>query len=90
MAEEKHMPIYDELWNREDRIAIPGGSALNSIRATNFMLKDSNPGLAHYIGCIGKDERGEHLKTIMKTEGVDACMHEDESVPTGTCAVIVY
>lgn len=84
------MPIYDELWNREDRIAIPGGSALNSIRATNFMLKDSNSGLAHYIGCIGKDERGEHLKTIMKTEGVDACMHEDDSVPTGTCAVIVY
>lgn len=54
------------------------------------MLKESNPGLTHYIGCIGKDERGEKLKSIMIGEGVDAVLHEDESVPTGTCAVIVH
>ena len=38
LAEEKHMPLYDELWNMPNREAIPGGAALNSARAANFML----------------------------------------------------
>ena len=51
------MPLYDEIWNAEGRIAIPGGSALNSARATNWMLK--NLGFINnvtYFGCIGDDE----------------------------------
>ena len=38
LAEEKHMPIYEELWNMPNREAIPGGAALNSARAANYML----------------------------------------------------
>ena len=38
LAEEKHMPIYDEIWNMPNREAIPGGAALNSARAANYML----------------------------------------------------
>ena len=39
LATPEFMPLYDELWNMEGRQAIPGGSALNSARSTNFMLK---------------------------------------------------
>ena len=34
LAGEKQMPIYDELWNMEGTERIPGGSALNTMRAT--------------------------------------------------------
>ena len=40
LAEEKHMPLYDELWNMPNREVIPGGSALNSARAANYMLSN--------------------------------------------------
>ena len=34
------MPIYDEIWNMSEKIAVPGGSAMNSARSTNYMLKN--------------------------------------------------
>ena len=34
LAGEKQMPIYEELWNMEGTDRIPGGSALNTMRAT--------------------------------------------------------
>lgn len=40
LAAEQQLPMYDELWNMEGRQAIPGGSALNSARSTNFMLSN--------------------------------------------------
>jgi len=33
LAGEKQMPIYDELWTLEGTERIPGGSALNTMRA---------------------------------------------------------
>lgn len=33
LAKPEQMPIYDELWAREDKFTSPGGSALNSARA---------------------------------------------------------
>ncbi len=35
LAEEKHMPIYDEMWKLPGVETIPGGSALNSMRSSN-------------------------------------------------------
>jgi len=40
LATEKELPLYDELWVMEGRQAIPGGSALNSARSANYMLKN--------------------------------------------------
>jgi len=62
LAGEKQLPIYDELWNMPGRETIPGGSALNSARAANYML--ANQGTANvvtYYGSIGKDEKGAEL-----------------------------
>ena len=33
LASPEQMPIYDEVWAREDKLTSPGGSALNSARA---------------------------------------------------------
>ncbi len=38
LAEEKHMPLYDEMWANDKKDTIPGGSALNSMRAANVRL----------------------------------------------------
>jgi adenosine kinase len=42
LATEKQMPLYDELWTMKGVETIPGGSALNSVRACNFMLKPTH------------------------------------------------
>lgn len=71
-------------------MAIPGGSALNSARATNFMLKNQGvEGKVTYFGSVGKDERGESLTQNLLADGMNANMHIQEDTPTGTCAVIV-
>ncbi|KAE8717257.1 Adenosine kinase 2 [Hibiscus syriacus] len=46
------------------------------------------PGATVYIGCIEKDKFGEEMKNS-KAAGVNVHYLEDESTPTGTCAVCV-
>ena len=60
----EQMPIYDELWAREDKLVSPGGSALNSARA---QMHANAQGSVAYFGCIGNDEMGRSL-----TEAVTA------------------
>jgi sugar/nucleoside kinase (ribokinase family) len=63
LAGEKQMPIYDELWGMEGRVSIPGGSALNSARAANFLMKNmGHEQRVTYFGCIGNDEKGKVLE----------------------------
>ena len=89
LAQEEQMPLYDELWKMEGTQRIPGGSSLNSIRAANFMLKDTHPGKCAYFGCIGKDEVAKVLEDELEKAGMHGYFHHDESTPTGTCAVII-
>ena len=84
------MPLYDELWGMPEKQAIPGGSALNSARSTNFILKKQ--GLANkviYFGSISNDEKGAFLEKVLADEGLEGNFHKEEGTPTGTCAVVV-
>jgi len=84
------MPLYDDLWNTEGRQTIPGGSALNSARSTNFMLKGlGHEGQVTYYGSIGNDEMGEVLSKDLSDNGIKANFYRDETNPTGKCAVLV-
>jgi adenosine kinase len=90
LATPEVLPLYDELWNMEGREAIPGGSALNSARATNFMLKHlGHENRVTYYGSIGKDEKGEVLKKDLIDNGINGNFSEIDTHPTGTCAVVV-
>jgi adenosine kinase len=74
----------------EGRLAIPGGSAMNSARAANWWLKNKqNDKKVSYFGCIGKDNKGETLSKSLEDEGVQSNFHVDAETPTGTCAVVV-
>ncbi|XP_010920467.2 adenosine kinase 2 [Elaeis guineensis] len=87
LAEEKHLPMYDELATKYNVEYIAGGATQNSIRVAQWMLQ--TPGATSYIGCIGKDKFGEEMKKKAKDSGVNGHYYENETTPTGTCAVCV-
>ncbi|EAY86759.1 hypothetical protein OsI_08139 [Oryza sativa Indica Group] len=87
LAEEKHLPMYDELASKGNVEYIAGGATQNSIRVAQWMLQ--TPGATSYMGCIGKDKFGEEMKKNAQAAGVTAHYYEDEAAPTGTCAVCV-
>lgn len=87
LAEEKHLPMYEELAQRRNVEYIAGGATQNSIRVAQWMLQI--PGATSYMGCIGKDKFGEEMKKNSHDAGVNVHYYEDETTPTGTCAVLV-
>jgi adenosine kinase len=87
LAEDKHLPMYDELASKGNVEYIAGGATQNSIRVAQWLLQI--PGATSFIGCIGKDKFGEEMKKNAQAAGINAHYHEDENAPTGTCAVCV-
>eukprot|EP00045_Choanoeca_perplexa_P002813 m.26823 g.26823 ORF g.26823 m.26823 type:complete len:353 (+) comp11719_c0_seq1:65-1123(+) len=87
LAEEKQMPIYDELVKNHEVEYIAGGATQNSIRVTQWML--NVPQATGFIGCVGKDNYADQLSTAAKACHVNVEYMVDEATPTGTCAVLV-
>jgi adenosine kinase len=93
LASEQHLPIYEELAMNPCTQYIAGGSAQNTIRTVQWMLRGSYPEALHatvYIGCVGKDGYSERLRSEASKDGVTLQYMEDPSTPTGTCAVLIY
>lgn len=67
-----------ELAEKPDVEYIAGGATQNSIRVAQWMLQV--PGATSYIGCIGKDDFGEKLKSTVSKDGVHV----------STCTIIKF
>lgn len=90
LAEEKHLPIYQELVDNHAPLFIAGGATQNSIRVAQWMLTGAGlTGRTYFMGCIGKDEFGSKLADCAKADGVSTNYMIDEITATGTCAVLV-
>ncbi|CAI7804354.1 unnamed protein product [Closterium sp. NIES-53] len=87
LAEEKHLPMYGELKERYPVEYIAGGATQNSIRVAQWMLQA--PKAVSYMGCIGKDEFGQEMTKNCTSVGVNVHYREDDTTPTGTCAVLI-
>ncbi|VVC33360.1 Hypothetical protein CINCED_3A008250 [Cinara cedri] len=87
LADEKHMPLYGELLNNEKIEFTAGGSAQNSLRVAQWVIKE--PNVAVFFGAVGQDKYSEILKLKANQEGVDVKYQYSAEKPTGTCAVIV-
>lgn len=87
LAEEKHMPLYEELLNNNKIEYTAGGSGQNSLRVAQWILKE--PNIAVFFGAVGKDKYSEILKRKANEEGVTVKYQYTSEKPTGTCAVIV-
>eukprot|EP00486_Rosalina_sp_Unknown_P000808 CAMPEP_0201564980 /NCGR_PEP_ID=MMETSP0190_2-20130828/3752_1 /ASSEMBLY_ACC=CAM_ASM_000263 /TAXON_ID=37353 /ORGANISM="Rosalina sp." /LENGTH=352 /DNA_ID=CAMNT_0047981893 /DNA_START=92 /DNA_END=1150 /DNA_ORIENTATION=+ len=87
LAEDKHLPMYQELADKDTVQYIGGGSTLNSARVCQWMSQQKD--FIGYMGCIGKDKFGQVLQDRTKEAGVNCNFMIDESTPTGTCAVCI-
>lgn len=87
LAEEKHLPLYEELVEKYNVTYIAGGATQNSIRVAKWMLQDK--GRAAYIGAVGQDQYSKQLEESAAKDGVETHYMHNAEVPTGTCAVCV-
>jgi len=87
LAEEKHQPVFAEMAAKKDVQYIAGGATQNSIRVAQWMLQ--TPGSTAYMGCVGKDDNAEKLRSACTADGVNAQYMEDPSTPTGCCACLI-
>lgn len=88
LAEDKHLPLYDELVKDYPHQFIAGGAGQNSIRVAQWMLQTA--GATSYFGAIGTDAFGETLERCASEDGVHVAYQKHSSTPTGTCAVLIH
>lgn len=91
LANEKQQELYPELLKMEGVELIPGGSCLNSARATNYML--NHQGLDEkctYFGSINDDEYGKILEQALIDKKIKANFYKGSGLQTGTCGVVVH
>uniref|UniRef100_A0A182NPF1 Adenosine kinase n=1 Tax=Anopheles dirus TaxID=7168 RepID=A0A182NPF1_9DIPT len=87
LAEEKHMPIYQELIEKYQAEYIAGGSVQNSLRVAQWILQ--RPRTAVFFGCVGRDEYARILEERATANGVNVQYQRSTTSPTGTCAVLI-
>jgi len=89
LADPKHMDLYPLVQASPDVRYCPGGSSMNTARATQWMLSSTLPGCTAFVGCIGKDESGKILRTAVTDSGVKPLFLETDERPTGRCAALI-
>lgn len=87
LAEEKHLPLYQELVDNYPVQYIAGGATQNSIRVAQWMVQQ--PGVTAYMGAVGSDQYSKTLEESAAKDGVLVNYQKNESTPTGTCAVLI-
>ncbi|RPB26880.1 adenosine kinase-like protein [Terfezia boudieri ATCC MYA-4762] len=86
LAEEKYLPIYEEITALSPRY-VAGGAAQNACRGAQYVLP---PKSTVYVGCVGKDAYADQLVQACSVKGgVRTEYRIEEAVPTGKCAVII-
>lgn len=81
IAEDSHLPLYTEIIEKYDAEYTAGGSAQNTLRVCQWLLK--HRGASIYMGSVGKDNFSEILKVKATDDGVNVRYQYQENVPTG-------
>lgn len=79
------MPLYPDLLSRKHHL-IAGGAAQNTARGAQYILPPSS---VLYIGCVGKDEYAENLRSACSAAGLRVEYRVDDTQPTGRCGVVI-
>jgi len=87
LAEDSHMPIYQELVDAGAVEYVAGGATQNSARVAQALV--GFPKCVSYVGCIGNDDYGKQLQTAAEEAGVDVQYLVDDAQATGKCAVLI-
>lgn len=87
---ERQSGLIEEIQSLDDLVVTPGGSAQNSARVTQWLLKPiMGDKVVSFIGCVGGDEFGELLADKLQSIGVKTLYHIHETEPTGITAGLV-
>ncbi|KIK29972.1 hypothetical protein PISMIDRAFT_671957 [Pisolithus microcarpus 441] len=86
LAEEKHMPIYDDLVKNYQVTYVAGGASQNAARGAAYVLP---PDSVVYTGCVGDDDLAEQLRAANKREGLHERYLVKKGEKTGACAVVL-
>ena len=88
LAEEKHLPLFQELVQEHRVTYVAGGATQNSVRVAQWFMQTE--GATAYVGSVGKDDTfAEELRKAAHADGVLTLYHEADGHVTGTCAVLV-
>lgn len=88
LAEERHVPLYEELVREFPVQYIAGGATQNSIRVAQWMLQVPNS--TAYFGAVGTDAFAAQMEERAHADGVNVCYYKNPAVATGTCAVLIH
>jgi len=86
LAEEKHLPLYDEIVKNHEVVYVAGGAAQNTIRGAQVLLP---PNSTVYIGAVSDDANGDQLRKAAEKDGIRPEYMTTKAVPTGLCAVLI-
>ncbi|TGZ81145.1 Ribokinase-like protein [Ascodesmis nigricans] len=87
LAEEKHLPLYNELTTKYTAKFLAGGAAQNAARGAQYVLP---PRSTVYVGCVGKDATADKLREACEAQGgVRTEYRVEPDHPTGRCGVII-
>ena len=93
LAEESHLPIYQELIDTYPDVQyIAGGATQNTCRVAQWMLSAAGKPkeCVAFLGCVGaNDAYGQTLETCAAQDGVHVHYQKDPEHPTGTCAALI-
>jgi adenosine kinase len=91
LANEAQQALYPEILQMEGVELIPGGSALNSTRATNYMLNhQGHEEKCVYFGSISDDKYGQILENALTEKKIHGNFYKGSGIQTGTCGVVVH
>ncbi|KAG9832830.1 Ribokinase-like protein, partial [Aureobasidium melanogenum] len=86
LAEEKHMGLYEDLFQNYKVDLNAGGAAQNTARGAQYILPADS---VVFVGCVGKDKYAEKLVEANQKVGLRAVYRYDDEQPTGRCGVII-
>ena len=86
LAEEKHLPIYDELIKKDDLVLVAGGAAQNTARGAQYILPAKS---VVYFGSVGNDVYAKKLNEANAKYGLRTEYQIQPDIETGKCAASV-
>ncbi|KAJ3647051.1 hypothetical protein Zmor_024599 [Zophobas morio] len=87
LADESHKNLTGDLIDQYKAEFIAGGSVQNTLRVAQWLLE--KPRVTTFFGCVGTDKYSQILKEGAQSEGVNVIYQLNDTVPTGTCAVLI-